>query len=994
VKSSGARLINEIIGDELMAELQSLDALIDGEIFMDTARRLMYATDASAYRELPLAICRPRHENDICELIKFASRNKISLIPRAAGTSLAGQVVGRGMVVDISRYMTKILEINEVEKWIRVQPGVILDDMNKVLKSTGLFFSPETSTSNRCMIGGMVGNNSSGLHSVVYGSTREHIFSARIVLSDGSVAEFGPTTDHMFHEKCEELSLEGEIYRNIRDLFKDEQNKSSILAEFPDPDVVRRNTGYALDELLNASLFMGKDAIHDNFNFCRLLAGSEGTLGFTTEIKLQLDPLPPPEKVLIPVHVDSVMEAIRGNLIALKYSPAAVELMDNTILELTEGNLTQRKNRFFVKDSPGAILIVEFVGASMEEIEARVAEMKTEFQNAGIGYHFPVVKGADISKVWSLRKAGLGVLSRMEGDAKPVSVIEDTSVTPAKLEAYIGEFNLLLAKHKLDCVYHAHISVGELHLRPILNLKDAGDVELFHTIAYETAALVKKYRGSLSGEHGDGRLRGEFIPMMVGERNFSMMRSIKDTWDPNGVFNKEKIFDTPPMNSFLRYTPGEVVEVPDTIFEFNQDGGILAHIEQCNGSGDCRKTVESGGTMCPSYMASKEEWATTRARANILREFIGKQGKRGLFDHPEVYEVLDLCLACKACKSECPSSIDMAKLKTEFLQHWYDSHGIPLRTRLIAYITSVNRVGSLAPFIFNFFVKNKLTSCMVKGMMGFAKKRSIPTLQKNTLRRWCKRNLQKLNASLDSKAPEVIYFIDEFTNYNDVHIGITSIRLLNKLGIKVIVLKHALSGRSFISKGLLRTAQKHARKNVELFSDLVNENKPLIGTEPSAILGFRDEFPELVGGELKEKAIKLSEHALMIEEYIMKMQDKGLIDQGLFTASKANLKLHGHCQQKAIASTKETIAMLSIPVNYTVSEIPSGCCGMAGSFGYEKEHYDLSMTVGELVLFPEVRKTGSETMIAAPGTSCRHQIKDGTGVDARHPVEILYEALN
>jgi len=992
VKSSGNRFINEIIGDELKSDLQSLDALIDGDLFMDLSSRLMYATDASAYRELPLAVCRPRHENDICELVKFASRNKITLIPRAAGTSLAGQVVGRGLVVDISRFMTQVLEINEEEKWIRVQPGVILDDMNKQLKSTGLFFSPETSTSSRSMMGGMVGNNSSGLHSVVYGSAREHTIATRLVLSDGSIAEFAPMTDNMFHDKCKNETLEGDIYRNIRDLFREKENQASVIAEFPDPEVVRRNTGYALDELLNCSLFRGKGAIHDNFNFCRLVAGSEGTLGFMTEIKLHLDPLPPINKVLVPVHVDSVMEAIRGNLIALKYSPSAVELMDKTILDLTEGNLTQRKNRFFVKGSPGAILIVELVGESMKEIESRVSEMKEDFHNSGIGYHFPIISGTDITKVWDLRKAGLGVLSKMEGDAKPVSVIEDTSVTPARLEDYISDFNKLLDNYKLKCVYHAHISVGELHLRPILNLKNARDVELFHTIALETAKLVKKYRGSLSGEHGDGRLRGEFIPMMVGERNFGMMRSIKDTWDPGGVFNQGKIIDTPPMNSFLRYTPGTELESPETIYSFGE-GGILRHIEQCNGSGDCRKTVESGGTMCPSYMASREEWTTTRARANILREFIGKPGRRNVYDHPEVYEILDLCLACKACKSECPSSVDMAKLKTEFLQHWYDANGIPLRTRLIAYITSVNRLGTVAPFIFNFFVKNKFTSALFKGVLGFAKKRSIPGLQKQTFRHWCRRHLSALNNSLPVDAPEVIYFIDEFTNYNDVHIGITTVRLLNKLGIKVMITKHALSGRTFISKGLLRTARKHARKNIELLSDIVTEEKPLIGTEPSAILGFRDEFLDLAGPELKVKAEKLAENALMIEEYIVRMYEKGQIDRELFTDAEVKLKLHGHCQQKAIASTKETIAMLSIPKNYIITEIPSGCCGMAGSFGYEKEHYDLSMKVGELVLFPEVRKAGSETIIVAAGTSCRHQIKDGTGVDARHPVEILYEAI-
>jgi Fe-S oxidoreductase len=542
-------------------------------------------------------------------------------------------------------------------------------------------------------------------------------------------------------------------------------------------------------------------------------------------------------------------------------------------------------------------------------------------------------------------------------------------------------------------VYHAHISVGELHLRPVLNLKEQSDVDLFHTIARETAMLVKKYRGSLSGEHGDGRLRGEFIPLMFGERIFALLKEVKSAWDPDGIFNNEKIIDPPPMNTFLRFQPGQDTVQPETYFDFSGEGGILRHIEQCNGSGDCRKTEKTGGTMCPSYMATREEWTTTRARANILREFIGKQGNKNLFDHQEVYDVLDLCLSCKACKSECPSSVDMARLKSEFLQHWYDAHGIPLRTRMIANITAISRMGSLLPGVFNFFASNKAFSGTLKKVLGFAPERSIPVLSQSTVRNWAGAHLKELNERLPVTAPEVNYFVDEFTNYNDAHIGITTIRLLNRLGIKVFVYTSTESGRTWLSKGLVRKARQLARVNVSMFHGLVNEERPLVGTEPSAILCFRDEYPELVGDFMKQDALELSENALMIEEYITRILDKGLVDKRLFTKEAKNIKLHGHCQQKAVASTAETIRMLSLPENYTVTEIPSGCCGMAGSFGYEKEHFALSMKVGELVLFPEVRKAGKETVIAVPGTSCRHQVKDGTGVLGKHPVEILYDAL-
>ena len=991
--SRPVRLVNKRIGEELTNRLQSLEAMLDGELYMDLSTRLMYATDASAYRELPMAVCRPSHEQDIISLIAFARDHQLTLIPRAAGTSLAGQVVGRGLVVDISRHMTRILEVDAEKQWVKVQPGVILDELNQELRPSGLFFSPETSTSNRCMIGGMIGNNSSGLHSVVYGTTRDHLLSVRVVLSDGSVAEFGELDRAGFDAKCTLDSREGEIYRTIRKILDNKENIAAIRAEFPDPEVVRRNTGYALDELANSAVFNREGATYETFNFCKLIAGSEGTLGFITEATLHLDSLPPKEKALIPVHVDSVMDAIRGNLIALEHGPAAVELMDQTILRLTEGNITQRKNRFFVQGDPGAILIVEFVADEMEEIRHKATAMEAAFRRKKIGFHFPLITGDDIPRVWNLRKAGLGVLSKMKGDAKPVSVIEDTSVVPSKLENYITEFNQLLQVHNLECVYHAHISVGELHLRPVLNLKDQKDVDLFYSIAQKTALLVKKYRGSLSGEHGDGRLRGEFIPMMIGERNFALLKEIKSAWDPEGIFNREKIIDPPPMNTFLRYAPGDVVEQPGTFFDFSEEGGILRHIEQCNGSGDCRKTEKIGGTMCPSYMATREEWTTTRARANILREFIGKQGKNNLFDHQEVYDLLDLCLSCKACKSECPSSVDMAKLKSEFLQHWYDVHGIPFRTRMIANITKINAIGSIVPLLFNFFATNKLVSRLLKKSLGFAPERSIPTLGKTTVRRWTKRHLQELNDRLAPAAPEVSYFVDEFTNYNDAHIGIATIMLLNKLGIKVFVYTSALSARTYLSKGLLRRARKYARMNVTLFRHVVNEERPLVGTEPSAILSFRDEYPELVGEDMKQDALHLSKNVLMIEEYIVNLLDRKLIDKSLFTDQPKIVKLHGHCQQKAVASTAETLRMLSIPENYSVAEIPSGCCGMAGSFGYEKEHFELSMKVGELVLFPEIRKAGSETIIAVPGTSCRHQVKDGTGIRGKHPVEVLFEAI-
>jgi len=953
----------------------------------------MYATDASDYREVPAAVVYPRHESDIRELVRFARENNISLIPRTAGTSLAGQVVGSGVVVDVSRYMTRILEINERERWVRVEPGVILDELNKAVASTGLFFSPETSTSNRSMIGGMIGNNSCGLHSLVYGTTRDHTLSVRTVLSDASVAEFGPLEEDEYAEKLDQQGLEGDIYRELHAMLSDPDNQKEIEAGFPDPGVVRRNTGYALDELLETPPFRGKEARHARYNLSKLLAGSEGTLLFVTEAKLNLQPLPPPYKALVPIHFNSVMEAIRGNLHALRHAPTAVELMDKTILDCTRENLAQRKNRFFLTGDPGAILIVELSDSDETRLQQRIVTMEQEMLAAGMGTHFPVLTGADIGKVWSLRKAGLGVLSNIPGPGRPVSVIEDTSVAVEVLEDYITEFNQLLDKYGLSCVYHAHISVGELHLRPILNLKDPAHVELFHEIALESARLVKKYRGSLSGEHGDGRLRGEFIPLMVGERNFEMILRVKRLFDPEGLFNRGKITDTPPMNSFLRYGPDYQPPRFQTYFDFSREGGLMQLIEKCNGSGDCRKTEITGGTMCPSYMATRDEMATTRARANVLRELLSRSDLKKPFDQPGIYQVLDLCLSCKACKSECPSSVDMAKIKAEFLQHWYEHHRIPLRTLLIANIFRVNRLGMIYPALFNWFATSRLTSFPLKQLLGFSTRRSIPTLGRSTLRKWAGRHLEDLNRALPEGAHEVVLYVDEFTNYNDAGLGITCIRFLNRLGVRVRMVKHPVSGRTYISKGLLKKARILARKNVELLSDVVTAERPLVGIEPSAILGFRDEFPELVGQDLQGKARELSANCYTLEEYLELALDRQVFDSSFFTDKKSRVLLHGHCQQKAIASTAPTLRILSIPENYQADEIPSGCCGMAGSFGFEKEHYDLSMKVGELVLFPAVRETGGETILAAPGTSCRHQILDGTGRQALHPVEVLYEAL-
>jgi Fe-S oxidoreductase len=594
-------------------------------------------------------------------------------------------------------------------------------------------------------------------------------------------------------------------------------------------------------------------------------------------------------------------------------------------------------------------------------------------------------------KVWALRKAGLGVLSNMKGDAKPVAVVEDAAVHPRVLPAYIKEFVEILKKYNKDCVYHAHIATGELHLRPILDLKNPDDVQLFHQIAKETAYLVKKYKGSLSGEHGDGRLRGEFIPIMIGKHNYSLLKEIKNAWDPDHIFNPGKIVDTPVMNTSLRYQPGQQTKEIETVFDFSNDLGILRAAEKCNGAGACRKTELVGGTMCPSYMATRDEKHSTRARANILREFLTHSAKKNPFDHQEIYEAMELCLSCKACKSECPSSVDVAKLKAEFLQHYYDEHGTPLRSKVIAHISSINLLGSYFPGIYNFVNQNPFLARLNAGLLGFSKKRRFPLLSGIRLEKWWAKNRQ--NISHDFPNGKVYLFNDEFTRFNDTDLGIKTILLLNKLGYEVVIPKHLESARTFLSKGLLRKAKQLANKNVALLNGIISPDTPLVGIEPSAILTFRDEYPELVDAPLKKLSKTLASSTWMIDEFLEMEMKTGRIRKEAFTSDQRKIKLHGHCQQKAIASTAPTLFVLNFPENYSAVEIPSGCCGMAGSFGFEKEHYDISMKIGELVLFPEIRKTDQEVIIAATGTSCRHQIHDGTEKMALHPAEILYEAL-
>ena len=1055
-------------------------------LFTDPLHRIAYATDASAYREVPEAVTFPENEQDIVYLIELARERKTHLIPRAGGTSIAGQVVGSGIVVDISKHFKKILEINPEERWARVQPGVVLDELNLALEPYGLFFSPETSTSNRCCIGGMFGNNSCGSHSLIYGSTRHHVLEARGVLCDGSIEvfktytikeleeRFGPRfwePDRLCHSKqrlagmesisgrIRNTSLIQTIYTQLIHWALDKNTVQLIEDNYPDKSLRRRSCGYAIDEVIEDLHNEAKPLEERTINLCKVLAGSEGTLAFITEIKVDLDPLPPKEKMVVCAHCDSLQKSFLGNLVALQFHPAAVELMDRNILELSKQNVEQQKNRFFVQGDPAAILIIELRGETKAEIDAVANQLEQALMqnDEHLVYACSRVYGNEISKVWSLRKAGLGLLTGMKGDAKPIGVIEDTAVAPEKLPAYMADFALMLESLDLSCVYHAHISTGELHLRPIINIKEAEGKRKFREVAYQTALLVKKYKGSLSGEHGDGRLRGEFIQLLYGDEVYALMQELKRCWDPLQVFNLHKIVDTLPMDSMLRFDVGQKYAIEKeligckaknngpstgsgayTYYNWkaafddckvegatgakNQLHALMCSIEQCNGAGDCRKSNLIGGTLCPAFKVSGDETKATRARANVLREILTRGWEseaftvancvpqfdkntssncetqlatmKSILKSKELAEVLDSCLACKGCRSECPSNVDMTRLRSEILQQKYDVDGMPLRSFAVSRMATVEQLGHLVWPFYNLFASWKFSSNIIKNIIKFTTERDIPTLSRVTMRKAVQRECRKQKGK--STRGKVYLFADEFTNFQEAELGLTFAKLLLHLGYEVVIPKHVESGRAAISKGNLKLAKKFALKNVNLLKDMITDQTPLVGIEPSCILSFRDEYPDLVPAELRPQARQLGRNALLFDEFIMREVAAGRINADDFKTNAVEIWLHGHCHQKALVGTEKTVAALKLLQGAKVHVIPSGCCGMAGSFGYEKEHYRTSLAVGEMVLFPTIRKAVSHAdgvipcIVSAPGTSCRQQILDGTGVHAVHPIEILF----
>lgn len=963
----------------MQEKLQQLKHNMEGELEWDELHQTLFATDASVYKMQPLAVAFPKSDKDLLLLTDFARSERTSLIPRAAGTSLAGQCVGEGIVVDISKYFTRILDFDAKEQTVKVQPGVNRDVLNDFLKPYGLFFGPNTSTSSYCLLGGMVGNNSSGTTSIRYGVTRDCVEALEVILADGTQTVFKAVGEEERSKKSKEATLEGKIYRFFEETLSQKEIQNEIREEFPEASIHRRNTGYAIDVLLNQKPFKSDGS---PFNLAKLLTGSEGTLAFTTAITLKLAPLPPPEAVILALHFECIDQAMQAVLPVMQHNLYTCELMDNTILDCTKYHPGFQIHRHFLQGEPKAILLLELRDKTLEALKTQLQALEDTIEQFKLGYAAVPLWNESIGYANELRHAGLGLLGNLVGDHKAVACIEDTAVPLNRLADYIHDFQKLMQTFNQQVVYYAHAGAGELHLRPILNLKTKKGLQDFRAITLAVAKLVKKYRGSLSGEHGDGIVRSEFIPLVVGRKNYECFKSIKTVFDPQKIFNPGKIVDPYPMDQKLR-TETKETPIQETRFDFSPDQGLLRAAEKCNGAGQCR-SVKPSGTMCPSYRATRDEQHNTRGRANVLREVLNQNKQPNAFDSEALKKVFDLCLSCKACATECPSSVDIATYKAEFLYQYQKVNGSPLSAKVFAHIGKLNALTAPISGIQNYIFRKKIPRHLMASLLGISPKRRFPVLNKSLYK-------ELKNNKLNNPIKSVYLYLDEFSNYNETHIGRAAVELLEALGYEVKFLPPTESGRTYISKGFLEEAQRCADENIALYSQVISDDTPLLGIEPSAIYTFIDEYPKLASDP--ELAKKLASNCLLIDHFLANEIDLGHIQANAFHLEEKEIKIHAHCYQKALGQPSDTFKILNLPKNYKVSLLNTGCCGMAGSFGYEKEHYEVSMKIGEERLFPAIRKAQAPTLFAANGTSCRHQILDGTGTESHHPLIILNQAL-
>ena len=950
---------------EIEAELKKH---IEGELRFDKVSRLLYSTDASIYQIEPIGVVVPRHRGDVQAAIEIANRLGVSILPRGGGTSLAGQTVGHSIVLDFSKYMQKVLEVNREAMWCRVEPGLVQDELNARVRALGLQFGPDTSTSNRATIGGMIGNNSSGAHSLTYGKTLDHVIEVTVLLADGSEVVLKNLAPDEVVKKSKSETIEGRAYREVSRLA--EQHRSEIVARYP--KIMRRVSGYNLDEFIKPQ----------PFNLSRMIVGSEGTLATIIEAKMRLVPKPKWTAMDV-IHFNDDIEALECAQVILQTKPYALESTDKMILNLARGNIEQSRKLGFVQGTPNSLLMVEYAGETEAEVRAQIEKLEELRRREKIGYAATqAFKPEEVKAIWGVRKVGLGLLLGTKGDKKPIAFVEDTAVSPEKLPEFIRRFREVVARHDTVAGYYGHCSVGCMHIRPLINLKEESERSKMVSIANAISDLVLEFNGSMSGEHGDGLARSHFNAKLFGPALYGAFRQIKRAFDPKNIMNPGKIVDAPAMTESLKIGPQYQTWEPATTLDFSQQGGFARAVEMCSGMGECRKKLD--GTMCPSYMGTLDEEHSTRGRANALRNAIAGRAPRQEFTGKRLYEVMDLCLECKACKAECPSNVDMAKLKYEFLDHYYRANGLPLRNRMFAGIETVNRVGSMLAPLSNWIANSSLNRWLMEIFAGIDRRRPLPQFAGESFEAW----YRKHQTAGDGSRGEVVLFHDTFNNFNTPNVASAATRFLEQAGYRVVLSDKKCCGRPMISKGMLSQAKENAAWNVDKLAPYAEMGTPIIGLEPSCLLTLRDEYPEFLR---TDAAKKVSENSFLLEEFVMREVSAGRLTIDAHGKGK-HVLLHGHCHQKALIGTAATVGMLQA-AGYEVAEIDSGCCGMAGAFGFEKEHYDLSVKIGMRRLGPSVNGASADLEVVAPGISCRQQIEHLTQRKAKHPAELLLASL-
>ena len=967
--------------DALQRDLQSA---IDGEVRFDAVSRALYSTDASVYQIQPLGVVIAKSRDDVVQALALCARHRCPVTMRGGGTSQAGQAIGSGLVIDTSKYFNRILEVNPVERWVRVEPGVVLDELNAALRPHDLRFAPDISTASRATVGGMMANNSAGARSVLYGKTIDHVLEQHVVLSDGSLAHFRPLEPCEVDEICARDTLEGACYREVRQTVR--ANVEEIGRRYP--KVLRRVGGYNLDALVAACAHGGTIP----FNMARLIVGSEGTLAIVLEAKLALVPLPKAKAVLA-VQFANLLEALEATPAILRHHPSAIEVMDRFILDHTRQSAAlERLKRTFIDGDPEALLCVEIYADTKDELTPRLEAIERDLTSRRLGYRYHrALEPAAQSAIWSLREAALGLSMAMKGDAKSLSFVEDTAVAPDKLRDYIDAFLQMIRRHGTTAGVYAHASVGCLHVRPVVNMKTEAGVRQFEAIAAASADLVLEYGGALSGEHGDGLVRSCFMERMFGPTLYEAFRHIKRTFDPQGLLNPGKIVDAPPLTASLRYGPGYHAVQPVTFFDYSDHGGLAGAVEMCSGLGVCRKTLD--GTMCPSYMATREEAHSTRGRANVLRlAMSGRLGEAGLGDDG-VREVLDLCLECRACKAECPVGVDVARFKSEFLADYWSRHGTPIRAHLLGHIHGVSRWGSrFAPFS-NAVARNPLLRAFNERIAGIDRRRTPPAWTSHSFAKGFRKH-RRARAVAPERLPNrtVALFNDTFTNYYSPAIGMAGLRVFEIAGLEVELAPDACCGRPLISQGLLGAARRQAASSVEELYPLAERGVPIVFFEPSCLSAIREDVPSLLRGEAQRRAQRVADRAVLFEEFLERECEAGRVRLDL-RDGPPRILLHGHCHQKAMGGLGPAKALLGRIPGATVVDLDAGCCGMAGSFGYAREHFEVSRAIGERRLLPAARTLPDGAVLVASGTSCRHQVADFTGVRALHAAELIRSVI-